>query len=82
MVEIWGELFPPQYNLRNMIGLGFVEGEGVVLWSWNFDRRQKGAIRGCYGPWFEENWSRGTLDIWGTVSTIVYFAKFERLGHC
>ena len=60
VVEIWGEVFPPQYNLRNMIGLGFVEGEGVVVWSWNFDRRQKGPICGCYPPWFEENWSRGT----------------------
>ena len=25
VVEIWGELCPPQYNLRNFVCLGFVE---------------------------------------------------------
>ena len=31
VVEIWGELSPLQYNLRNLKDLGFVEEEGVGL---------------------------------------------------
>ena len=30
VVEIWGEVFPPQYNLRNLGCWGIVEWEGVV----------------------------------------------------
>ena len=38
-IEIWVEVFPPQYNLRNLRDRGSIEVEGAGKWSWNFYRR-------------------------------------------